>query len=190
MWSDEVNAFNQEPQKGGHPSGLTHFTNLNLSVCTYRTHLSRNPNTDQSSNSALASSPHSRKQDLHALLGNPQPPSQAHPASELPLLTCCESLLPKIPWKIASLPVSTDSPPPPIHTLFPLEQRTPKSLLNCFNFVIWQERERENERDREREREEWGKGGKERRERDYFVLFLCLKCFSSPGIAVTCPFQR
>lgn len=110
MWSDEVNAFNQDPQNGGHPSGLTHSTNLNLSVCTYRTHLSRKPNNNESSNSALASSPHSRKQDLHALLGNPQPPGQAHPASELPLLTFCKSLLPKIPWKIASLLVSIELP--------------------------------------------------------------------------------
>lgn len=112
MGSDEVNSFNQALRVSQ--------TQANVSP-QLQIHSSRKPNTNQSSNSALVRSPPSTKQDLHASVGNPQPPSQAHPVSELPLPTFCKilSLLPKIPWKPASLLVRIELPA--IHGLFSLQ---------------------------------------------------------------------
>lgn len=67
------------------------------SARTYRKHLSRKPNRhqSQSSNSALASLVHPRKQDLLALEGDPQPTSQ--PCRFISSNTPYNSLLPEIP---------------------------------------------------------------------------------------------
>lgn len=67
------------------------------SARTYRKHLSRKPNRhqSQSSNSALASLVHPRKQDLLTLEGDPQPTSQ--PCRFISSNTLYDSFLPEIP---------------------------------------------------------------------------------------------